>query len=89
MEPEPERPVPDYQEVYLESLQLAQHRSVGVEHLALHALTQVGLVQKLADLELTANAERPGRIDRRRFFWPIAHAAVPRFARRRNGQRAR
>ena len=46
---EPERPVPDFQEVDIDSLQLTQPRSVGVEHLALHALTQVGLVQKLAD----------------------------------------
>jgi transposase len=47
---EPERPLPDFQEVDIDSLQQTQPRSVGVEHLALHALTQVGLVQKLADL---------------------------------------
>ena len=35
---------PDFQEVDLETLQLAQARSVGVEHVALHALSQLGLI---------------------------------------------
>jgi hypothetical protein len=34
----------------VDSLQQTQPRSVGVEHLALHALAQVGFIQKLADL---------------------------------------
>ena len=46
----PHPSAPDFQEVDLDSLQLTQPRSVGALHLALHALTQVGLVQKLADL---------------------------------------
>ena len=47
---EPERPAPDFQEVDIDSLQQTQPRTVGVEHLALHALAQVGFVQKLAEL---------------------------------------
>jgi transposase len=46
----PARQPPDYQEVDLDSLQQTQARSVGVEQLALHALSQVGFIQKLADL---------------------------------------
>ena len=41
---------PDYHEVDIDSLQQTQARSVGVEHVALHALSQLGLVQKLTDL---------------------------------------
>ena len=40
----------DYQEVDLNSLQLTQPRSVGVEHAGLHALSQLGLVEKLTEL---------------------------------------
>jgi transposase len=40
----------DYQEVDLNSLQTSQPRSVGVEHLGLCALTQLGLIEKLAEL---------------------------------------
>lgn len=40
----------DYQEVDISSLQLTQPRSVGVEHLGLHALTQLGLIEKLGEL---------------------------------------
>ena len=40
----------DYQEVDIYSLQLTQPRSVGVEHIGLHALTQLGLIEKLAEL---------------------------------------
>ena len=46
----PQPSAPDFQEVDIDSLQLTQPRSVGVEPLALHALTQVGLVQKLSEL---------------------------------------
>jgi len=42
--------VPDYQEVDIDSLQQTQPRVVGVEHVALHALEQLGLVQKLTAL---------------------------------------
>jgi transposase len=45
-----ERPAPDFQEVDIDSLQQTQPRSVGVEHVALHALEQVGVVKKLAEL---------------------------------------
>jgi len=40
----------DYQEVDINSLQLTQPRQVGVEHVGLHALTQLGLIDKLAEL---------------------------------------
>ena len=40
----------DFQEVDLDSLRQTQPRSVGVEHVALHALGQLGLVAKLAEL---------------------------------------
>jgi len=41
---------PDYQEVDLNSLQQTRPRSVGVEHVALHALEQIGFVEKLTAL---------------------------------------
>jgi len=40
----------DYQEVDVNSLQMTQPRSVGVEHLGLHALSQLGLIEKLTEL---------------------------------------
>ena len=40
----------DVREVEIDSLQLTQPRSVGVEHVALHAITQLGLVEKLTAL---------------------------------------
>jgi len=40
----------DYQEVDVNSLQMTQPRSVGVEHLGLHALNQLGLIEKLTEL---------------------------------------
>jgi transposase len=40
----------DFQEVDVNSLQMTQPRSVGVEHLGLCALTQLGLIEKLAEL---------------------------------------
>ena len=46
----PERPVPDFHEVDIDSLQQTRPRTVGVEHLALHALSQLGFTQKLAEL---------------------------------------
>ncbi len=42
--------VADIQEVDINSVQLTQPRSVGVEHLALHALSQLGLIEKLTAL---------------------------------------
>ena len=42
----------DYQEVDVNSLQLTQPRSVGVEHVGLHALNQLGLIEKLRELGL-------------------------------------
>jgi transposase len=44
------RPAPEFQEVDIDSLQQTQPRSVGVEHVALHALEQIGFVRKLAEL---------------------------------------
>ena len=45
-----ERRAADFHEVDIDSLQQRQPRSVGVEHVALHALAQLGLVNKLAEL---------------------------------------
>ena len=39
----PQAAAPDFQDVDIDSLQQTQPRSVGVEHVALHALTAVGL----------------------------------------------
>jgi transposase len=44
----------DYHEVDLNSLQFTQPRSVGVEHCALHALKQIGLIDQLDNLGFTA-----------------------------------
>lgn len=41
---------PDYQEVDINSLQQTQPRSVGVEHLGLNAMAQLGLIKKLEEL---------------------------------------
>ncbi|MDP2751458.1 MAG: hypothetical protein Q8O31_02470, partial [Rhodocyclaceae bacterium] len=41
---------PDFYEADINSIQLTQPRSVGVEHLALHALSQLGFVDKLTEL---------------------------------------
>ena len=46
----PAPPAPDFQEVDVDSLQQTQPRSVGVEHVALHALEQLGFVDKLTEL---------------------------------------
>ena len=43
-------PVPDFQEVDIDSLQQSQPRTVGVEQLGLHALRQLGLIDKFAEL---------------------------------------
>lgn len=45
-------PTTDYQEVDINSLQQTQSRSVGIEHVALHALSQLGLVEKFAALSI-------------------------------------
>jgi hypothetical protein len=39
----------DFQEVDVNSLQMTQPRPVGVEHLGLCALTQLGVIEKLAE----------------------------------------
>jgi hypothetical protein len=44
------RLAPDFQEVDLDSLQQTQPRAIGVEHVALHALEQLGFVEKLTEL---------------------------------------
>jgi hypothetical protein len=41
---------PDFQEIDIDTLQQTQPRSVGVEQLALHALGQVGFIEKLTQL---------------------------------------
>ena len=46
----PTPPPSDFQEVDIDSLQQSQPRSVGVEQVALHAMAQLGLVEKLAEL---------------------------------------
>jgi hypothetical protein len=43
-------PSQDVQQVDVNLLELSQPRSVGVEHLALHALSQLGFVEKLTEL---------------------------------------
>jgi len=45
---------PDVQSVDVDSLALTQPRSVGVEHVALHAIAQLGLVDKLTALGIPA-----------------------------------
>jgi len=52
MTAEPAPVAADYQEVDVNSLQLTQPRSVGVEHVGLHALKQLGLIEKLRELGL-------------------------------------
>lgn len=51
-EPALAAPVPakDFQEVDVETLQVLRARSVGVEHVGLHAMEQMGFVKKLGDL---------------------------------------
>ncbi len=46
--------VPDMQEVDIDSLRQSEPRSVGVEHVALHALGQLGFVDKLTDLRVNS-----------------------------------
>jgi transposase len=43
-------PAPDFQEVDVDSLQTRQPRTIGVEHVALHALAQIGFVDTLTEL---------------------------------------
>ncbi len=49
-----ERPTPDFQEVDIDSLQQTQPRCVGVEHVALQVLSQLGFVEKLSALGINA-----------------------------------
>ena len=42
----------DFQEVDVNSLQQTQPRSVGVEHLGLNAMAQLGLIEKLEELDI-------------------------------------
>lgn len=44
------RPPADFQEVDVDSLQMTQPRSLGVEHVGLHALTELGLLETLNEL---------------------------------------
>jgi len=47
---------PDIHEVDIDSIELSQPRSVGVEHVALHAIDQLGLVEKLTRLNINGVA---------------------------------
>ena len=47
-------PAPDIQSVDIDTLALTQPRSVGIEHVALHAIAQLGLVEKLTTLGIPA-----------------------------------
>ena len=49
-----ERPAPEFHEVDINSLQQTLPRSVGVEHVALQVLAQLGFVQKLTELGVNA-----------------------------------
>ncbi len=49
-----EHPTPEFHEVDINSLQQTQPRSVGVEHVALQVLAQLGFVQKLTELGVNA-----------------------------------
>jgi hypothetical protein len=44
------RPPADFQEVDVDSLQMTQPRSVGVEHVGLHAASELGLIETLNEL---------------------------------------
>ena len=44
------RPPVDFQEVDVDSLQMTQPRSVGVEHVGLHAASELGLIETLKEL---------------------------------------
>ena len=47
---------PDIHEVDIDSIELSQPRSVGVEHVALHAIAQLGLLDKLTRLNVNGVA---------------------------------
>ena len=49
-----EPPTPEFHEVDINSLQQMQPRCVGVEHVALQVLAQLGFVQKLTELGVNA-----------------------------------
>jgi hypothetical protein len=44
------RPPVTFVEVDIDSLQVMQPRSVGVEHVGLHALTELGIIDQLREL---------------------------------------
>ena len=50
----PTMPAPDIQSVDVDTLELSHARTVGVEHVALHAIAQLGLVDKLTQLGINA-----------------------------------
>ena len=80
-------PSPDFQEVAVDSLQLTQPRSVGVEHVGLHALTELGIVDQLQELgvngvvrasiisNLIGRMGRPGS-ERATWKWLQQHSAL-------------
>ena len=77
----------DFQEVDVESLQMMQPRSVGVEHVGLFALTELGLIDTLNDLgvngvlrasligNLIGRMGRPGS-ERATWNWLQQHSAL-------------
>ena len=44
------KPINDFQEIDVNPLQSLQQRSVGVEHVGLHAISQMGLIEKFKEL---------------------------------------
>ena len=51
------RPPADFQEVDVDSLQTTQPRSVGVEHVGLHAASELGLIETLNDLGVNGGVQ--------------------------------
>ncbi len=81
------RPPADFQEVDVDSLQLTQPRSVGVEQVGLLALTELGLIDLLSELgvngvvraamigNLIGRMGRPGS-ERATWNWLVRHSAL-------------
>jgi len=57
--PSTSHPSPDFQEIDTGSLQLAQPRSVGVEHVGLHAVAQLGLTRSWSNWASMASSAPP------------------------------
>jgi transposase len=78
---------PDYHEVDCDSLQTTRPRSIGVEHVGLHAMAQLGLIDKLTELgipqglrlaaigNVIARMAHPAS-ERQTYQWLTAHSAL-------------